>query len=96
MYSGSNVDDQQHGIFYSIMEYVEGCTLNDWINSHYGSKIEIRTKISKGILETMKKCHEINVYHGDLHTKNIIVSKENEVSILDFGTSFFRKNLILI
>lgn len=91
MYSGSTIDDQQQGVFYSIMEYVEGCTLDEFLNNSHGHKIETRIKIAKEILQTIKKCHKIGIYHGDLHSKNIIISKEKEVSILDFGTSFFSK-----
>ncbi|WBL46097.1 hypothetical protein LOR37_15615 [Clostridium estertheticum] len=58
----------------SVMEYVKGCTLNDWLNSSKSNNRDLRNRIAKEILQTIKKCHDLKIYHGDLHSKNIIIS----------------------
>jgi len=92
MFTGSTISQQDNGIFYSVMDYIDGITLKKWLEEHKSSHyINEKVKIAKEILETMSKCHELGIYHGDLHSKNIMITKNNEISILDFGTSFFSK-----
>lgn len=92
VYDASSSDEQEEEIFYSVMEFVDGTTLKDWNKKHSSSLTkELRFHFAKTILDTIKKCHDAGVYHGDLHTKNIMITKKNEVKILDFGTSHFSR-----
>lgn len=87
VYTGSILDNK---IFYIVMEYLEGITLAKWLTSQNHSFSEIFSVWIK-IYKSMKYAHNNNVYHGDLHLKNIIVNGEN-VKIIDFGTSTFVKD----
>ncbi len=73
-------------INYIVMEYVEGTTLTDLIkekNHKIEEIVQIITKIVKGICEA----HAKGVLHRDLKPANIIITKNKEAKIVDFGIS---------
>lgn len=80
---------------YSIMEWIDGVTLEKWSKRIQHESILVRYEIFRKIIETVKYCHSRNIYHGDLHDKNIMItgrySKEYDVKLLDFGTSLFSR-----
>ena len=80
----------QAGIYYCIMEYCPGITLKEFLKSD--PSWLYRWGIARQISDTMKMLYERGVFHGDLHSNNIIIDTENEhnfLKILDLGTSFF-------
>ncbi|MGX5748102.1 protein kinase domain-containing protein [Bacillus toyonensis] len=85
------------GYCYSIMEWVEGITLKKFLTTTKNLHDETRYKILNDILLTINECHNINVFHGDLHDENILLEpldiykRDYKVKILDFGTSLLNK-----
>lgn len=73
---------------YLCMEYVEGCTLEDWIQKEpqLNEGIELFCKI----LEALEYAHHQGVIHRDIKPGNIFVTKEGIPKIGDFGLSKFR------
>lgn len=46
--------------------------------------------ISKNLIITMiKNFHALGIYHGDLHSKNIRISSNNELKLIDMETMFY-------
>lgn len=43
----------------------------------------------RGVLEMLDKMHGLNIFHGDLHTGNIMTDHEGEPWVIDFGKSKF-------
>ncbi len=82
---------ESSGAYYSIMKYVNGQTLKSWSKQNAYVSSENRINIAKQIISTMKKCHVSHIYHGDLHSNNVIIDQEERPNILDFGTSYFVK-----
>ncbi|WP_438447106.1 protein kinase domain-containing protein [Gorillibacterium sp. sgz5001074] len=78
---------------FSIMEWFDGETLKDWLLKNSKCNMATKVYILNQIIDVMKKCHSIGVYHGDLHDKNIMIKEQIngdiELKILDFGTSLF-------
>lgn len=74
--------------YYAVMELVEGKTLYEWLKKDpdFDSRFVVYKQIFSGALSYS---HKIQIYHGDLHTKNILVNENLETKILDFGTSRF-------
>lgn len=71
------------------MEYLQGETLKDKINSGPLPKneaIDITVQIAKGLQEA----HEKNIVHRDIKPANIFITQKNEVKILDFGLAKLR------
>ncbi|WGD91996.2 protein kinase domain-containing protein [Bacillus subtilis] len=88
------------GYSYSIMEWIEGETLYNWLKDYKNVFFQFRYKLFKQIIESIEKCHINHLFHGDLHTKNILITSNNMdssnknnlgVKILDFGTSLLSK-----
>ncbi len=72
-----------------IMEYINGLTFNQYIQRHSAEEID---KIMKKIDKKIDKMHELNVIHGDLTGDNIIIDKQNNVFIIDFGSAIYDPN----
>lgn len=70
-------------------EYLNGITLCDYLrrNQNLNSRIRIWRKIAGA----MTYAHSHGLYHGDLHSKNVMIISEEPI-IIDFGTSFFSKS----
>jgi len=90
-------DKTENGYYYSVMEWVPGITLNSFIEQNTGLKSSIRYSLSKSILATIIGCHKENIFHGDLHSKNILVVQDEgynnfSIKILDFGTSLLNRH----
>ncbi len=80
-------DELPRGLVYAVMEYIDGLTLRDYLtsqNPHFGKRMSIWREIEDAI----KYAHEHQVYHGDLHDKNVLISDPN-IKVIDFGTSLF-------
>lgn len=71
--------------YYCSMEYINGITLKEWLKGCRTRKE--RFNILKKIFEAIYVYQEKGILHGDIHSKNIMVDADEEVHILDFGTS---------
>ncbi|MDC7286920.1 protein kinase [Blautia schinkii] len=80
-------DAKIEGLFYyARLEYIQGQTLELFLE--HPQELVIRYMIITRVLETMALVYNACLYHGDLHTKNIIINN-NVPFIIDFGTSLF-------
>jgi len=75
--------------YFLIMEYVEGMTLEDYINNVSGPLNEERaTYVMSKMLSGFGFAHQRGIIHRDVKPSNIIVSKDlSVVKILDFGVA---------
>jgi len=67
-----------------VMEYVEGETLQQYINNKKLSIKEI-LNISLQIAEGLKEAHNKELIHSDLKSSNIMMTPKGTVKIMDFG-----------
>jgi len=76
----------EYGIFegspFLLMEYVEGSPL-----SEVGEEltIEEKIKIARKIIEAVAYAHKKGVVHRDLKPENVLITKNGEVKLTDFG-----------
>src|SRR4030066_391826 len=66
------------------MEYVEGKTLREMINSDELT-IERITDISVQICEGLNEAHSKGITHRDIKPENILIDEKGKVKIVDFG-----------
>ena len=66
------------------MEYVEGKTLRELINSDELT-IERITDISVQICEGLNQAHSKGITHRDIKPENILIDEKGKVKIVDFG-----------
>jgi serine/threonine protein kinase/Tfp pilus assembly protein PilF len=75
---------EEKGSHYITMEYVSGEDLKTLIRR---VKVDIKTsiKIAKQVCEGLSEAHRLGVVHRDLKPSNIMIDKEGDVRIMDFG-----------
>jgi len=75
----------EDGIYYIVMELVEGITLKQYIDKkgalEYKEAVSIAIQIAQGI----EAAHKHNIIHRDIKPQNIIISREGKVKVTDFG-----------
>lgn len=74
-----------NGLYYIVMELVEGITLKKFIEKK--GKLDIKEAVGIGIqiAQGMEAAHDNHIIHRDIKPQNIIISKEGKVKVTDFG-----------
>lgn len=76
---------EDNGIYYIIMEYIEGKTLKQLIKKRgaltLSEAIDIMLQITDGISEA----HNSYIIHRDLKPQNIMIKDDGSIKITDFG-----------
>ncbi|MFN8670989.1 MAG: serine/threonine-protein kinase [Candidatus Sericytochromatia bacterium] len=69
---------------YMVMEYVDGKDLHSLIKE---TKLSIKNimKITKQLCEVINFIHSKNILHRDIKTQNILITKDFNVKLTDFG-----------
>jgi serine/threonine protein kinase len=73
------------GVYYISMQYVDGKSLKELINSTKFIPHEIALAIVYEICQGIEHAHQKGVVHRDIKPANILVNKEGNVKITDFG-----------
>ncbi len=76
---------QQEGLYYIIMELVEGITLKHYIEKKLRLSVKEAVSITIQVSMGLEAAHLNHVIHRDVKPQNIIISKEGKVKVTDFG-----------
>ena len=74
------------GIPYLVMEYVEGIRIDKYCEDK-NLKLNDRLKLFNKVCEAVSFAHQNLVIHRDIKPSNIIITKDGEPKLLDFGIS---------
>lgn len=78
----------ENGTYYYVMDYIDGCNLNDYLKSNPVSQkeaVEIITDVAKALMYMHEEKH---VLHLDLKPGNIMRRKsDGHIFLIDFGLS---------
>jgi len=77
--------NEEKGIHYITMEYVRGEDLRSLIRRIGQLPIGKSVAIANQICEGLAEAHRLGVVHRDLKSNNIMIDKEGNVRIMDFG-----------
>ncbi len=76
---------QDRGLYYMVMELVEGITLKDYIEKKGKLSAKETISISIQMVTGLQAAHNQHIIHRDIKPQNIIISKEGKVKVTDFG-----------
>lgn len=71
---------------YIVMEYVEGVTFKEFLAEN-GGKLSVPVVLELGtrLAEALEHAHRHNIIHCDIKPQNILISKDLDPKIADFG-----------
>ena len=75
----------ENGIYYIVMELVEGITLKNYIERKGSLTIKEATSIAIQVCAGLEVAHNNHIVHRDIKPQNIIISREGKVKVTDFG-----------
>lgn len=73
------------GMYYIVMELVEGITLKQYIARKKKLSVKEATSIAIQIAQGIECAHNNQIVHRDIKPQNIIISREGKVKVTDFG-----------
>ncbi len=81
--------EKQENVFFIVMEYVPGETLEAMIERGSGLELAQTLDLTCQICNAVDHAHGQGVLHRDLRPANVLVTDNNMVKVADFGTSRF-------
>ena len=76
---------EEDGIYYIIMEFIDGCTLKDIIREKGRLPVNEAVDIAGQICRGIGHAHENGIVHRDIKPHNILITKGGLVKVTDFG-----------
>jgi eukaryotic-like serine/threonine-protein kinase len=73
--------------YYLIMEYVDGFDMHDILDYMSPLSPVISSLLIREIAKGLEYTHNKNVIHRDIKPSNILISKEGDVKLIDFGVA---------
>ena len=73
------------GVYYIVMELIEGITLKDYISKKGKLSIKEATSIAIQVSMGLEAAHSHGIVHRDVKPQNIIISTDGKVKVTDFG-----------
>ncbi|KAK6904883.1 hypothetical protein I203_105702 [Kwoniella mangroviensis CBS 8507] len=79
------ISHQNH--HYMVFEFIDGGQMLDYIISHGRLRERAARKFARQIGSALHYCHRNSIVHRDLKIENILISKNGNIKIIDFGLS---------
>lgn len=79
---------RKRNFLYYLMEYVHGETLEKWVAKNRFPRPKTAIKIIEQIAEGLEAFHNQETIHQDLKPGNVMITNEENVKIIDFGSVY--------
>lgn len=76
---------EDNGIYYMVMEYLEGTTLRDWMEVRPEIDVKKSLAMFTQIAKALDYAHQRKVVHRDIKPDNIMVVSNEMIKVMDFG-----------
>ncbi len=77
-----------NGTAYIVMEFLDGMSLKKYLQRK-GGKISVEEVLTiiRPVMDSLTQVHKIGLIHRDISPDNILITKYNEVKLIDFGAA---------
>jgi len=72
------------GRSYLILEYVDGCHLDQWLAEHGPLRPEQALETFRCVARAVQQAHQLGMLHCDIKPANVLVSVSGDVKLTDF------------
>lgn len=72
---------------YLLTKYVQGETLTQWMRDNPNINLQEAREIIEQIANGLQAFHTLEMVHQDLRPENILIDKDNKITIIDFGAT---------
>ncbi|NLZ54101.1 MAG: Stk1 family PASTA domain-containing Ser/Thr kinase, partial [Thermoanaerobacteraceae bacterium] len=76
---------EEDGLYYIVMEYVEGNTLKDLIRQKAPLPLTEVIEMGVQICDALECAHKNMIVHRDIKSQNIMITSDGRVKVTDFG-----------
>ena len=76
---------EDHGMQFMVMQYVEGRDLKAYIKKNFPIPLPQVVDIMEQVLSAVQTAHDHGIIHRDLKPQNILIDKNKNIKITDFG-----------
>jgi len=81
-----NIKRKRTALYY-ITEYIEGCSLRQWLDDNPRPSLSQVRNFSKQIERGLRAFHRLEMIHQDLKPENILIDTNDTLKIIDFGSA---------
>jgi eukaryotic-like serine/threonine-protein kinase len=74
-----------NGMYYLTMEYVEGTSLKQLIESRGKLPVSVTLTVGKQLCRALEVAHQEGVIHRDIKPQNLVVDPSGFLKVMDFG-----------
>jgi serine/threonine protein phosphatase PrpC/predicted Ser/Thr protein kinase len=80
-------EQEKKSFIYSVMEYVPGRTLTQWMRDNPKPDLESVRVIVEQIAKGLQAFHRLEMLHQDCRPENILIDAYGQVKLIDFGSA---------
>ena len=77
--------NETDGVYYIVMEYVNGITLKKYIDRNGNLPVKEATSIAIQVAQGIDAAHSAGIIHRDIKPQNVLISREGKIKVTDFG-----------